>query len=327
MAGGVTLAEPIGSLFFVMKIKLKEIHTSGYKRTSPSFTLPERDTELCAVQSHVKTEELESCALVLAALTHPASRFEGAFKSAPFDVTALLIEPGRSTAELQGWFTVDGKEKEVTLTINSDGSVKIGGTPDTWDDAPKLDDLIGAITGASHEPVIREHFQYYPLHRRVTPFNPDLNALFNAQAMQHVSRFKRDILIAQMDASAVLDTSAVGGTREDSCKALDYFQSLLDKFVVGGAKMDKTRIASDNSLAIMLQYNGGSMPFDALGAGEKDAIVTLFSIWKNTPEDGAVVLIDEPTIYLDGSFRDGYEFFRVLDYIDSNSQYIYTMII
>ena len=72
-----------------------------------------------------------------------------------------------------------------------------------------------------------------------------------------------------------------------------------------GGTLGKLRRMGGDLVDILIRPRDGlpSYSFDGLSSGQKEIITTLFSIWYQTQDQPAVVLIDEPELHLNAEWH------------------------
>ncbi len=261
-----------------------------------------------------KTSILECCSLLLSTLTTDRKQFPIADPRAwPVHLPDFLIRAGAERLDLDGEMSLGRRKFSVSFHLNRRGNVRIFGEKleeareafrSTGNSESVGEDLIGAISGMSTDPVLADSFLLFHSYRKVQEGNPELGMMADERSYRSfrfrrrydfaASRFKMIILRSLMQQADLFELSEV----ENPNTAIDRLNELLE-FYAGGT-ISKLRPRADNTVDFRIQPNGGgkSFTFDGLSSGQKEIISTLFLIWYHTQDRPLVVLIDEPELHL-----------------------------
>ena len=277
-----------------------------------------------------KTSILECCSLLLSILT--ASQGDWAVRvreprAWPVHLPDLLIRAGAEQFELGGEISLGtGKKFSVSFHLDRRGHLGIDGkklkeareelgatTKRERVDNELINELIGAISGMSTDPVLTDSFLFFHSYRKVQAGNPELGMMADEPSYDlpyrpsrwrrrydfSVSLFKVIILRSLMQQAGLFEVPEAG----NSGTAIEQLNKLLK--VYAGGTISKLRPRADNTVDFRIDPKGGgdSFTFDGLSSGQKEIVSTLFLIWHYTQEHPAVVLIDEPELHLNAQWH------------------------
>lgn len=330
-------------------IRLSRLTIENYKRLDHleiDFPLPVMagDMDIFVLGSKNgggKTSVLECCSLLMLAGAI------GKIRPPPYPesesllgLLSLLVKAGRTKAVLHGDFQQGENRCSVQVGIDDKGfsNPQISGDCFSVErESPQLrlatlEEALNSILALSSEPMIRPPVLHFNSYRKVQESNPELGMLAEkyprspayraarrlgaARILTPVSAFKLEILRSLMGQASLFE----GLDDQESESTLNTLNSLIDRYC--GGRIEKLRPLPDNRVDIRIRPHNSdtSFSFDGLSSGQKEMIATLFLIWRNTANEPAVVLIDEPELHLNAEWHG--DFVEQLRRLAPHNQYI-----
>ncbi len=269
-----------------------------------------------------KTSVLESCALLFLATFFDEKPFEiGNYPNIPINLPELLIRSGKDEAYINGIFTIDDKEFDLSIELKMNGKVKINGNTAAFKNIGKwaqinpvksVQRFLNSLIGLNSEPLISPPYLYFHSYRKVQEGYPSLSMMIDGERMnlRHSiyrsdyeypsSTFKLQVLRSMMGQAKLFETEE----DEHAGDILKKLNDLVKRFA--GGTIEKLRPSKDNTVDFRIYPAGNkkeSFTFDGLSSGQKEIISTLFLIWYHTQNIPAIVLIDEPELHLNAGWH------------------------
>lgn len=170
-------------------------------------------------------------------------------------------------------------------------------------------DTLSKLIGLSTDPLTTPPVMYFHSFRKVREGRVDLSSLISetpkrrqrraTQSLPSTSAIKIEILRALMERGALFEHM----TGEELSGSINFLNDLLEEFVQGRIEKLRPSDAGGVDPRVTSLASGASFSFDGLSSGQKEIISTIFTIWKNTRERGAIVLIDEPELHLNAQWH------------------------
>ncbi len=155
---------------------------------------------------------------------------------------------------------------------------------------------LNRILSISPEPLITPIIIHFNSYRKISHENPKIG---DQETSEIISTFKLEVMNIMMGKAALFkDVDS-----KDSELTLKKLNQLTQYYAEG--TIEHLKHISDNQAEILIQptQGGESYSFDGLSSGQKEMISTLFLIWKNTRNQPAIVLIDEPELHLNAEWH------------------------
>lgn len=245
---------------------------------------------------------------------------------------SLAIKAGCQQSVIDGVFEIEKNLITVSLPIQRDGQLclHVDGNAQCvkfpYFDFKSI--LLGepgraldSVLAWSSEPLIIPYLLHFNSYRRVQKANPNLGMMHEGISADQsntmpISAFKWEVLRLLMGRAGLFE----GFDNAEARIVLTHLNNLVERYC--GGRIETLVPLSDNSLDIRIKpKNGGqSFSFDGLSSGQKEMIATLFLIWKNTRNQSAIVLIDEPELHLNTEWHG--DFIHQLYKLAPHNQYI-----
>lgn len=306
------------------RLRVRHIEIKGFKGIEElSLDFPEPrfagDPDILVMGSENgigKTSVLEAISLGLLAGRYPRQMNELVSEyGGDFDVFDYFLN-GRAY-ECRVLVTVENEEfvKESIVArllrhgeFSANSSKMLAQGAKGYTDLPP--DTLSKLLGLSTDPLTMPPVMYFHSFRKVREGRVDLSSLISetpkrrqrratSQSLSSTSAIKIEILRALMERGALFEHM----TGEELSGSIDFLNDLLEEFVQG--RIEKLRPADTGGVdpRVTSLATGASFSFDGLSSGQKEIISTIFTIWKNTRERGAIVLIDEPELHLNAQWH------------------------
>ncbi|MDR3613323.1 MAG: ATP-binding protein [Candidatus Obscuribacterales bacterium] len=316
-----------------------EIHFNGPKLASDPFV-----TVIGSANGVGKTSILECCALLFLSLSDRKDFGEWwtivdfmRYEDLSLDPFQLMIRAGAKSAKVRGTFSLSDEEFEVSLNCTQNRiSVEPYHRPtqlvSLFESNKRVDhreqqlNLFLSLLGVHGEPMIFPPFLYFNSYRKIHEGNPELGMMMTGEhryGRRHygvevapISAFKIEIIRALMGRQGLFES-----VDEVEAEAIvKQLNSLIQEYA--HANLAKLRDSGERGVELRIspQDKESSFPFDGLSSGQKEAISTLFLIWKYTRKQPGVVLIDEPELHLNAEWHRG--LVRQLAKLQPHNQYI-----
>ncbi len=247
------------------------------------------------------------------------------------DIFDLFIRSSEENCEIQSIFSDHKKDFKSKITIYRSGKIEVNSDePDIAKEYRRnfrvsSENILHSIFGLFPEPIILPNFMYFHSYRKIQEGNPEMGMMFDEytdrfrrvrNSYMPISVFKLEILRSMMSRGGLFENIE----DEDADSILEKLNDLMSSYAHG--KIEKLRPSSNNTLEFRITPDkaGPSFSFDGLSSGQKEAISTLFLIWKYSTQLPSIVLIDEPEMHLNMEWHS--KFSRDLFKLAPRNQYI-----
>jgi AAA15 family ATPase/GTPase len=335
-----------------LKVRLKSLHIENYKGIDnleihfqgPKLSTDPHVTVIGSENGLGKTSILECCALLFLSLSDRKEFSEWwsivdfmRYEELSLDPFQLMVRAGAKSAKVRGTFSLSDEEFSVSLTCSQKRiSVEPYNRPEQLvslfektkrnDNREHQMSLFLSLLGVLGEPMIFPPFLYFNSYRKIQEGNPELGMMMSGERhhwrrrygpeFAPISAFKIEIIRALMGRQGLFES-----VNEAEAEAvIEQLNALIVEYAHGD--LAKLRDSEERGVELRVSPKGkeSSYPFDGLSSGQKEAISTLFLIWKYTRKQPGIVLIDEPELHLNAQWHRG--FIRQLAQLQPNNQYI-----
>lgn len=333
------------------ELKLRSLSIRNYKRIDTlNLEFPEprmkNDPDVIVLGSENgggKTSVLECIGLLYLAGLFGAARLNSAYFASNTlpELDDLLIRAGKSKAEIEGTFEIQGQSITIQLRLCSEPQAESDlfeseGLFQRWlftrTPNREIQAALSRLLGIKRDPLLLPSFVYFNSYRKILEGYLDLESVTSSGSSGRVQGlrvprsnfgiFKAEMLRAMLDQTQLFEHS----DKERAESTIRFLNDLVSTYA--GGTITKLKPLPDNTFDFRVIPKGGktSFAFDGLSSGQKEIISTLFLIWHSTHQKDlqtpspALVLIDEPELHLNAGWHAG--LVRRLHKLGPQNQYI-----